>query len=80
MGEGNVIESFGGSLAFATDYFYVTGTESRFNWTRYSGIEESSIFSLYIYKESQSKSIGVFKDLNNQGTTFLRTSTYLKQL
>jgi len=72
MGEWNVIESYGGSSAFTTDYFYVTGTELRLNWTRYSGTEVSSIFSFHIYKEGQSEYIGEFKDLDDQGTTFLR--------
>ena len=44
-GSWNVVESFGGSSGFATDYFYVAGTELRITWVAYTGVDEPVSFT-----------------------------------
>jgi len=69
-GEWNLIETFEGSSGWKTDYFYVTGTDLRINWTWTSTIEEFSSFSVYLYKEGQSLWTEMFYNLQKEGTTF----------
>jgi hypothetical protein len=71
-GEWNVVESFGGSSGFTTEYFYVAGTELRINWVAYTGIEASIDFSISVYKEGQSEAYEAFTNLDDQGTVFLQ--------
>jgi hypothetical protein len=71
-GAWNVVESFGGSSGFTTDYFYVAGTELRINLIAYTGVDESIVFSIYLYKEGQSEPFEAFTNLQDQGTVFLQ--------
>ena len=71
-GAWNVVESFGGSSGFTTDYFYVAGTELRINWIAYTGVEESIVFSISVYKEGQSEALEAFTNLQDEGTVFLQ--------
>jgi len=71
-GAWNVVEGFGGSSGFTSDYFYVAGTELRINWIAYTGVEESIVFSIYVYKEGQSEPLDEFTNLQDQGTVFLQ--------
>jgi len=71
-GAWNVVESFGGSSGFTTDYFYVAGTELRINWLTYTFEEKSIVFSIYVYKEGQSEPLDEFTNLQDQGTVFLQ--------
>jgi len=71
-GEWNVVETFGGSSGFTTDYFYVAGTELRINWVTYTFEEKSIVFSIYVYKEGQSEPLDEFTNLQDEGTVFLQ--------
>lgn len=71
-GAWNVVESFGGSSGFATDYFYVAGTEIRINWVAYSSIDQSIFFSIDVYKEGQSEPLKSFTNLQDQGTVLIQ--------
>lgn len=71
-GAWNVVEIFGGCSGFTTDYFYVAGTELRINWIAYTGVEESIVFSIYVYKEGQSEPLEAFTGLQAEGTVFLQ--------
>lgn len=72
-GEWNLVESFGGSSGFATDYFYVAGTELRITWVAYSGVDASISFAVAVYKEGQSEPLDSFMNLQDQGTVFLQS-------
>jgi hypothetical protein len=72
-GAWNVVESFGGSSGFTTDYFYVAGTELRMNWVAYTGVDASISFSIAVYKEGQSEPLAAFTNLQDQGTVFLQS-------
>jgi hypothetical protein len=71
-GAWNVVESFGGSSGFTSDYFYVAGTELRINWLTYTFEEKSIVFSIYVYKEGQSEPLEAFTNLQDEGTVFLQ--------
>lgn len=71
-GEWNVVESFGGSSGFTTEYFYVAGTELRINWVAYTGVDASIVFGVSVYKEGQSEAYETFTNLEDQGTVFLQ--------
>ena len=71
-GAWNVVEIFGGSSGFTTDYFYVAGTELRITWIAYTGVDEPIFFSIDVYKEGQSEPLDEFTNLQDQGTVFLQ--------
>ncbi|MGD9131790.1 MAG: hypothetical protein PVH73_09500 [Candidatus Bathyarchaeota archaeon] len=71
-GAWNMVESFGGSSGFTTEYFYVAGTELRINWVAYTGVEASIVFGISVYKEGQSEAYETFTNLEDQGTVFLQ--------
>jgi len=71
-GAWNVVKNFGGSSGFTSDYFYVTGTELRINWIAYTGVEESIVFGISVYKEGQSEALEAFTNLQDEGTVFLQ--------
>ena len=71
-GAWNVVESFGGSSGFTTEYFYVAGTELRINWVAYTGVDASIVFAISVYKEGQSEAYETFTNLEDQGTVFLQ--------
>jgi hypothetical protein len=71
-GAWNVVESFGGSSGFTTEYFYVAGTELRINWITYTGVDASIVFGISVYKEGQSEAYETFTNLEDQGTVFLQ--------
>jgi len=71
-GAWNIVESFGGSSGFTTDYFYVAGSELQINWIAYTGVEASIVFSIYVYKEGQSEPLEAFTNLQDEGTVFLQ--------
>jgi len=71
-GAWNVVELFGGSSGFTTDYFYVAGAELRINWIAYTGVEASIVFSIYVYTEGQSEPLEAFTNLQAEGTVFLQ--------
>jgi hypothetical protein len=71
-GAWNVVESFGGSSGFTTEYFYVAGTELRINWVAYTGVDASIVFGISVYREGQGEAYEVFADLEDQGTVFLQ--------
>ena len=71
-GEWNAVDSFGGSSAFTTEYFYVAGTELRINWVAYTGVEASIVFCISVYKEGQNEAYETFTNLEDQGTVFLQ--------
>jgi hypothetical protein len=71
-GAWNVVESFGGSSGFTSDYFYVAGTELRINWVTYTFVEESIVFSIHVYKEGESEPLEAFTNLQDEGTVFLQ--------
>jgi len=71
-GAWNVVESFGGSSGFTTDYFYVAGTELRITWVTYTGADEPISFSVAVYNEGQSEPLESFMNLQDQGTLLLQ--------
>jgi hypothetical protein len=71
-GAWNVVESFGGSSGFTTEYFYVAGTELRINLVAYTGVDASIVFGISVYKEGQSEAYETFTNLEDQGTVFLQ--------
>jgi hypothetical protein len=71
-GAWNIVESFGGSSGFATDYLYVAGTELRITWVAYTGVDEPISFSVAVYKEGQSEPLESFTNLQDQGTVLLQ--------
>ena len=71
-GAWNVVESFGGSSSFNSDYFYVAGTELRISWVAYTGVDASIVFGISVYKEGQSDVYETFTNLEDQGTVFLQ--------
>jgi len=71
-GAWNVVESFGGSSGFTSDFFYVAGTELRISWVTYTGVDVSIVFGISVYKEGQSEVYETFPNLDDQGTVFLQ--------
>jgi hypothetical protein len=71
-GTWNLVESFGGSSGFTTEYFYVAGTELRINWVAYTGVDASIVFGISVYKQGQSEVYETFTNLEDQGTVFLQ--------
>lgn len=71
-GAWNIVDSFGGSSGFTTEYFYVAGTELRITWIAYTGMEASIVFSIYVYEEGQSEPLEAFTNLQDEGTVFLQ--------
>jgi hypothetical protein len=71
-GAWNIVDSFGGSSGFTTEYFYVAGTELRITWIAYTGVEASIVFSIYVYAEGQSEPLEAFTNLQDEGTVFLQ--------
>ena len=67
-----MVESFGGSSGFVTDYFYVAGTELRITWVAYTGVDEPISFSVAIYTKGQSEPLESFTNLQDQGTVLLQ--------
>jgi uncharacterized protein YneF (UPF0154 family) len=84
-GDWNLIKSFeGSSYLINSDYFYVSGTELRINWTWIRSDPEFGSFSIYLYQEGDEAYTEWFWDLQESGTTFaygiVQSYYYLKVL
>lgn len=69
-GAWNPITTFEGASEVTTDYFYVAGTDLRFNWTWTSTAPEYAAFSITLYKEGETTYTEMYAFLEDEGTNY----------
>jgi hypothetical protein len=69
-GAWNLIITFEGASGVTTDYFYVGGTDLRFNWTWTSTTPDYAVFTITLYKEGETIYTEMYFDLQSEGTTY----------
>lgn len=69
-GAWNLITTFNGASGVKTDYFYVGGTDLRFNWTWASTTPKYAIFSIKLYKKGETTFTETYLFLEDRGTTY----------